>query len=49
MWMSAVSKTEEQIQEMLKRKEKHLKLKEERKRKQEQNIAMKKEKRDLNK
>lgn len=49
LYHSIVSKTEEQIQEMLKRKEKHLKLKEERKRKQEKNIAMKKEQRDLNK
>ncbi|XP_026116729.1 suppressor of SWI4 1 homolog [Carassius auratus] len=49
LYHSFVSKTEEELQEMLKRKEARLKEKEERKRKQEQNIALKKEKRDQNK
>uniref|UniRef100_A0A8C1UID3 Peter pan homolog n=1 Tax=Cyprinus carpio TaxID=7962 RepID=A0A8C1UID3_CYPCA len=49
LYHSFISKTEEEIQEMLKRKEARLKEKEERKRKQEQNVALKKEKRDQNK
>uniref|UniRef100_A0A671SRS8 Suppressor of SWI4 1 homolog n=1 Tax=Sinocyclocheilus anshuiensis TaxID=1608454 RepID=A0A671SRS8_9TELE len=49
LYHSFVSKTEEELQEMLNRKEARLKEKEERKRKQEQNIALKKEKRDQNK
>uniref|UniRef100_A0A8C1PRA1 Peter pan homolog n=1 Tax=Cyprinus carpio TaxID=7962 RepID=A0A8C1PRA1_CYPCA len=49
LYHSFVSKTEEELQEILKRKEARLKEKEERKRKQEQNIALKKEKRDQNK
>uniref|UniRef100_A0A671STB4 Suppressor of SWI4 1 homolog n=1 Tax=Sinocyclocheilus anshuiensis TaxID=1608454 RepID=A0A671STB4_9TELE len=48
LYHSFVSKTEEELQEMLNRKEARLKEKEERKRKQEQNIALKKEKRDQN-
>ncbi|TRY83751.1 hypothetical protein DNTS_003964, partial [Danionella cerebrum] len=46
---SFVTRTEEEIQELLNKKEARLKEKEERKRKQEQNVALKKEKRDLNK
>lgn len=46
---SMVSKSEEELQEMLKRKEARLKEKEARKRKQEENIALKKEQRDQNK
>uniref|UniRef100_A0A672MKN5 Suppressor of SWI4 1 homolog n=1 Tax=Sinocyclocheilus grahami TaxID=75366 RepID=A0A672MKN5_SINGR len=49
LYHSFISKTEEELQEMLKRKEARLKEKEERKRKQEQNIALKKDKRDQNK
>ncbi|XP_043091490.1 suppressor of SWI4 1 homolog [Puntigrus tetrazona] len=49
LYHSFISKTEEEIQEILKRKEARLKEKEERKRKQEQDIALKKEKRDQNK
>lgn len=49
LYHSFISKTEEELQEMLKRKEARLKEKAERKRKQEQNIALKKDKRDQNK
>ncbi|XP_050962836.1 suppressor of SWI4 1 homolog [Labeo rohita] len=48
LYHSFISKTEDELQEILKRKEARLKEKEERKRKQEQNIALK-EKRDQNK
>lgn len=44
-----VSKTEEEIQELLNRKEVQLKEKEERRKQQEQNVARKKEKREENK
>lgn len=44
-----VSKTEEEILEILKRKEAQLKEKAGRRKKQEQDVAEKKEKRDLNK
>ncbi|XDV12577.1 hypothetical protein PO909_001208 [Leuciscus waleckii] len=49
LYHSTISKTEEELQEMLNRKEARLKEKAERKRKQEQNVALKKEKRDQNK
>lgn len=44
-----VSKTEEEIQEILNRKEAQLKDKEGRRKKQEQNVAQKKEKQEENK
>lgn len=44
-----VSKTEEEIQEILNRKEAQLKDKDDRRRKQEQNVAQKKEKWEENK
>lgn len=44
-----VSKTEEEIQELLSRKEVQLKEKAERRKQQEQNVAVKKEKREKNK
>lgn len=47
--ISLVSKTEEEIQELLNRKEVQLKEKEERRKQQEQNVAKKKEKREENK
>lgn len=47
--LSAVQKSEEDIREILRRKEAQLKLKQERKKKQEQNILHKKEKREENK
>lgn len=49
LYHSIVSKTEEDLQEMLLRKEARLKEKAERRRKQEQNVALKKEKWDENK
>ncbi|XP_030646204.1 suppressor of SWI4 1 homolog [Chanos chanos] len=49
LYHSLISKTEEELQEILKRKEARLKEKEERRKKQEQNIALKKEKREENK
>lgn len=45
----AVSKTEEEIQEILRRKEAQMKQKEERRKKQEQNIALKTVKREEHK
>lgn len=44
-----VSKTEEEIQKLLNRKEVQIKEKEERRKQQEQNVARKKEKREENK
>ncbi|KAM9493489.1 suppressor of SWI4 1 homolog [Clarias gariepinus] len=49
LYHSIVTKSEKEIQEILKRKEARLKEKAERRTKQEQNIAQKKEKRDENK
>ncbi|XP_051569580.1 suppressor of SWI4 1 homolog [Myxocyprinus asiaticus] len=49
LYHSIFTKSEEELQEMLNRKEARLKEKAERKKKQEQNIALKKEKRDENK
>ncbi|XP_047211995.1 suppressor of SWI4 1 homolog [Girardinichthys multiradiatus] len=49
LYHSMISKTEEEIQEILKRKEAKVKEKEERKKAQEQNVAKKKEKREENK
>ncbi|XP_051988576.1 suppressor of SWI4 1 homolog [Xyrauchen texanus] len=49
LYHSVFKKSEEELQEMLNRKEARLKEKAERKKKQEQNIALKKEKRDENK
>ncbi|KAI4875021.1 hypothetical protein NFI96_013613, partial [Prochilodus magdalenae] len=49
LYHSILTKTEEELQEILKRKETRLKEKAERRKKQEQNIALKKEKRDENK
>ncbi|CAG5897931.1 unnamed protein product [Menidia menidia] len=49
LYHSIVSKTEEEIQEILRRKEVQMKDKEERRRKQEQNVAQKKEKREEHK
>ncbi|XP_064171140.1 suppressor of SWI4 1 homolog [Anguilla rostrata] len=48
LYHAIISKTEEELQEILIRKEAELKRKEERKRKQEQNVAQKKEKREEN-
>lgn len=48
-FLFAVTKSEEEIREILRRKEARLKEKAERRRKQEQNIAVKMEKRDENK
>ncbi|XP_076000166.1 suppressor of SWI4 1 homolog [Genypterus blacodes] len=49
LYHSMISKTEEEIKEILKRKEAQLKGKGERRKKQEQNVAQKKEKREQNK
>ncbi|XP_075942458.1 suppressor of SWI4 1 homolog [Anarhichas minor] len=49
LYHTTISKTEEEIQEILKRKEAQLKEKAGRRKKQEQNVAEKKEKRDVNK
>ncbi|XP_047427879.1 suppressor of SWI4 1 homolog [Mugil cephalus] len=49
LYHSMISKTEEEIQEILKRKEAQLKEKENRRKKQDQNIAQKKEKREEHK
>uniref|UniRef100_A0A8C9VBD8 Peter pan homolog n=1 Tax=Scleropages formosus TaxID=113540 RepID=A0A8C9VBD8_SCLFO len=49
LYHSLVSKSDEELQEMLKKKEVKLKQKEERKKQQEQNIAKKREKREENK
>ncbi|KAL4659160.1 hypothetical protein GN956_G2503 [Arapaima gigas] len=49
LYHSLVTRTEEQLQEMLKRKEEKLKQKQERRKQQEQNIVKKKEKREENK
>uniref|UniRef100_H3DMJ0 Peter pan homolog n=1 Tax=Tetraodon nigroviridis TaxID=99883 RepID=H3DMJ0_TETNG len=49
LYHSMISKTEEEIQELLNRKEVQLKEKEERRKQQEQNVAVKKEKREKNK
>ncbi|XP_037398922.1 suppressor of SWI4 1 homolog [Pygocentrus nattereri] len=49
LYHSIHTKTEEELMEILKRKEARLKEKAERKQKQEQNIALKKQKRDENK
>uniref|UniRef100_A0A3Q0RLA9 Peter pan homolog n=1 Tax=Amphilophus citrinellus TaxID=61819 RepID=A0A3Q0RLA9_AMPCI len=49
LYHSMISKTEEEIQEILKRKEAKIKEKEERRKKQEQNIAQKKEKKEEHK
>ncbi|KAL2101555.1 hypothetical protein ACEWY4_003316 [Coilia grayii] len=49
MYHSIVSKTDEELQEILRRKEVRLKEKAERKKKQEQNIALKKEQREAHK
>lgn len=46
---SSVTKTEEEIQEILKRKEAQLKEKEDRRKQQEQNVAQKKTKREEHK
>lgn len=45
----AVSKTEEEIQELLNRKEAQLKVKEDRRKKQAQNVALKKAKQEEHK
>ncbi|KAG7223193.1 hypothetical protein INR49_015801 [Caranx melampygus] len=49
LYHSLITKTEEEIQEILNRKEAQLKEKEDRKKKQAQNVALKKEKREENK
>ncbi|XP_034567344.1 suppressor of SWI4 1 homolog [Notolabrus celidotus] len=49
LYHAIISKTEEEIQEILNRKEAQLKEKQERKKKQEQNVAQKKEKNEENK
>uniref|UniRef100_W5MKP2 Peter pan homolog n=1 Tax=Lepisosteus oculatus TaxID=7918 RepID=W5MKP2_LEPOC len=49
LYHTVIEKSEEELKEILARKEKQLKLKEERKRQQEQNIALKKEKYQQNK
>ncbi|XP_076866059.1 suppressor of SWI4 1 homolog [Brachyhypopomus gauderio] len=49
LYHSTITKTEEELQKILKRKEARLKEKEERRRKQEHNIAVKKDKQDKNK
>ncbi|KAM9780085.1 suppressor of SWI4 1 homolog [Neosynchiropus ocellatus] len=49
LYHAVISKTEEEIQEILERKEAQLKEKQERKKKQEQDIAVKKQKREDNK
>ncbi|KAM6913526.1 suppressor of SWI4 1 homolog [Lycodopsis pacificus] len=49
LYHTTISKTEEEIQVILKRKEAQLKEKAGRRKKQEQNVAEKKEKRDVNK
>uniref|UniRef100_A0A8C6SB86 Peter pan homolog n=1 Tax=Neogobius melanostomus TaxID=47308 RepID=A0A8C6SB86_9GOBI len=49
LYHSVISKTEEEIQEILKRKEAQLKAKQERRKKQEQNVAQKKDQREKNK
>lgn len=49
MYHSLVAKTDEELQEILRRKEARLKEKAERKKKQEQNVALKKEQRDAHK
>ncbi|XP_043956254.1 suppressor of SWI4 1 homolog [Gambusia affinis] len=49
LYHSMISKTEEEIQEILKRKEAKMKEKEERRKTQEQNVVTKKEKREENK
>ncbi|KAG2471369.1 suppressor of SWI4 1 homolog [Polypterus senegalus] len=49
LYHSTVQKTEEEIQEMLARKEKQMKLKAERRKLQEKNVAMKKEQREEHK
>nr|XP_046272531.1 suppressor of SWI4 1 homolog [Scatophagus argus] len=49
LYHSIISKTEEEIQEILNRKEAQLKEKEDRRKKQEQNVALKKEKQEENK
>ncbi|KAI1884297.1 hypothetical protein AGOR_G00224980 [Albula goreensis] len=48
LYHAIISKTEEELQEILNRKEAQLKLKEERRKKQELNIAQKKEKQEEN-
>ncbi|KAJ0001267.1 hypothetical protein NQD34_006287 [Periophthalmus magnuspinnatus] len=49
LYHSVITKTEEEIQEILNRKEAQLKAKQERRKKQEQNVAQKKEQREKNK
>ncbi|KAK7940480.1 hypothetical protein WMY93_003806 [Mugilogobius chulae] len=49
LYHSIITKTEEEIQEILKRKEAQLKAKQERRKKQEQNVAQKKEQKEKNK
>lgn len=49
LYHSVISKTEEEIQEILNRKEAQLKQKQERRDKQEQNVAQKKDQREKNK
>uniref|UniRef100_A0A667W8F9 Peter pan homolog n=1 Tax=Myripristis murdjan TaxID=586833 RepID=A0A667W8F9_9TELE len=49
LYHATISKTEEELQEILSRKEAQLKEKQERRQKQEQNVAQKKEKRDAHK
>ncbi|KAM9345634.1 suppressor of SWI4 1 homolog [Symphorus nematophorus] len=49
LYHAMISKTEEEIQELLRRKEAQLKDKEGRRKKQEQNVALKKEKREEHK
>uniref|UniRef100_A0A3Q3WDM1 Brix domain-containing protein n=1 Tax=Mola mola TaxID=94237 RepID=A0A3Q3WDM1_MOLML len=49
LYHSMISKTEEEIQDILNRKESQLKQKQERRKKQEQNVAQKKEKQEENK
>ncbi|KAJ8254042.1 hypothetical protein COCON_G00206540 [Conger conger] len=48
LYHAVISKTEEELQEILKRKEAELKRKEERRKKQQQDVAQKKEKREEN-
>ncbi|XP_071776769.1 suppressor of SWI4 1 homolog [Centroberyx gerrardi] len=49
LYHAVISKTEEELQEILNRKEAQLKEKEERRKKQEQNVAQKKDKQEENK
>ncbi|XP_072299948.1 uncharacterized protein [Eucyclogobius newberryi] len=49
LYHSVITKTEEEIQEILKRKEAQLKAKQERRKKQDQNVAQKKDQKDKHK